>query len=85
MAITYSELRQHLKEKIDLVIDTHEPLLITSRKAKKAVLMSYDDYESLIETVHLLKNPAMARRLFKAMDDVKAGKLVERKLMDDET
>jgi len=84
MRISYSALRQNLKKTIDLVNDTHEPGVITSNNKPCAVLMSYDDYESMLETVYLLKNPAMAKRLLKAVGDVKKGKSVKKGLIEDE-
>lgn len=81
--ISYSELRQNLKHAIDEVSDTHEPLIITSNKKRKAVLLSYEDFESLEETAYLLKSPAMAKRLLKAVEDVKKRKIIKRKLIDE--
>lgn len=83
MDISYSELRQNLKKTIDTVTHTHEPLFITSHKTRKAVLISYDDYESLAETAYLLQNPVMAKRLLDAVADVRAGKLTEHGIIDE--
>jgi antitoxin YefM len=83
MDISYSELRQNLKQTIDTVSSSHEPFFITSHKTRKAVLISYDDYESLTETVYLLQNPAMAIRLLDAVADVKSGKFEEHGLIDE--
>jgi antitoxin YefM len=83
MDISYSEFRQNLRVTIDTVATTHEPLFITSHKARKAVLLSYEDYESLKETAYLLQNPAMAKRLLEAVIDVKAGKVTPHDLKDE--
>ena len=84
MNISYSELRQNLKSTLDKIADTHEPFFITSHKERKAVILSYGDYESLKETAYLLQNPFMAKRLLEAVIDVKKGQLIERGLVDDE-
>jgi antitoxin YefM len=83
MDISYSLLRQNLKKTIDHVSDKHEPLFITSHKIRKAVVLSYEDYESLSETAYLLQNPVMATRLLKAIEDVKQGKLDKHGLIDE--
>jgi antitoxin YefM len=83
MDISYSELRQNLKSTIDKAAFTHEPFFITSHKTRKAVILSYEDYESLEETAYLLKNSTMAKRLLKAVIDVQQGKVTEHKLIDE--
>lgn len=83
MDISYSELRQNLKATIDKASDAHETFFITSHKLRKAVLLSYEDYESLIETAYLLQNPTMAKRLLEAVIDVKEGKIVKHGLIDE--
>ena len=45
--------------------------------------MSLADYESLIETFHLLRSPKNAERLLEALDDARAGRrLTERTLLE---
>ncbi len=83
MEISYSELRQNLKKTIDKTTSSHEPFFITSHKSRKAVLISYDDYESLVETAYLLQNPAMAKRLLDAVVDVKKGKVSSHRIIDE--
>jgi len=46
--------------------------------------MSEDDYEGLMETVHLLKSPANAARLLRSIKEADEGKLTERKLLEPE-
>lgn len=84
MDISYSELRQNLKTTIERAAQTHEPFFITSHKSRKAVLLSYDDYESLTETAYLLQNPVMAQRLLNAVIDVKHGNVSTHTLIDEE-
>ncbi len=81
MDISYSALRQNLKKAIDDVTNEHEPMIITSHNKKMAVLISYDDFESLRETAYLMKSPVMAKRLLVAIADIKAGKVIKHGLM----
>ena len=46
-------------------------------------MMSLDMFNSLLETVHLLKSPANAARLERSIAQYRAGKAVERDLIDD--
>ncbi|OGV27508.1 MAG: hypothetical protein A3F18_07855 [Legionellales bacterium RIFCSPHIGHO2_12_FULL_37_14] len=84
MDTSYSELRQNLKRMIDWTTDNHEPAFITSHKERKAVLISYDDYCSLAETAYLLKSPANAQRLLKAILDSEKGKNIQKHGLIDE-
>ncbi len=62
-AITYTDARQNLASRMDEVCDTHEPIIITRRKAQAVVMMSLADYNSMLESAYLLKSPANAGRL----------------------
>ena len=44
--------------------------------------MSENDYERLMETVHLLKSPANAARLMRSIQEADEGKLIERELIE---
>lgn len=84
MDTSYSKLRQNLKHAINMVIDKHQPLFITSHNIKKAVLISYDDYESLAETAYLLNHPANAKRLLQSVANIKSQKkLIKKTLIED--
>jgi antitoxin YefM len=75
--ISYSELRQKLKARMDKVCADHAPLLVTRQHGEPVVMMSLAEYESLEETLHLLGNPANAEHLRRSMAQAEAGELVE--------
>lgn len=78
---SYSELRRNLAGMIDRVSADHEPVVITRERGKPAaVLMSLEDYASFEETRYLLASPKNAERLSRAIDELDAGKGVERDL-----
>ena len=58
-------------------------ILVLSRGAKPpAVMLSYDEYRSWQETLHLLSSAKNARRLDAAVADYRAGKARERTLIE---
>ena len=65
--VSYSEARSRFKEVIDQVVDDADVTIISRRDADHAVLMSLQTYESMMETLHLLKSPANARHLEKSI------------------
>jgi antitoxin YefM len=67
---------------MDEVCNDRAPLFVTRQNARSVVLMSEDDYEGLMETVHLLKSPANATRLLRSIKEADQGKLTERELVE---
>lgn len=80
-AITYSYARQNMASVMDTVCDNNETLIITSPR-KKVVMMSLDDYNSMIETCYLLSNPTNAKHLRTSIKEANDGKFSETKLAD---
>ena len=82
-AVNYSELRQNLKTHMDQVFQDHEPLIITRKKNENLVLISLDDYNSLIETQYLLSTEANTEHLRRSLDQARSEELVKRDLIDE--
>ncbi len=62
--VTFSEARNKLKDVLDRVVDDDaDYTIITRRDADDGVVMSLDYFNSLLETIHLLKSPANAAHL----------------------
>jgi antitoxin YefM len=76
--VSYSQLRNNLASYMDEVCDDRAPLFVTRQNARSVVLMSEEDYEGLMETVHLLRSPANAARLLRSIGEADQGKLTER-------
>ena len=73
-AVTYSEARQGLKNFMDAACSNHEPVLITRRKNESVVLISLEDYESILESEYLLSSPNNAARLMQSIQEAQTGK-----------
>jgi antitoxin YefM len=80
--VSYSELRNNLASYMDGVCNDRAPLFVTRQNARSVVLMSEEDYEGLMETVHLLKSPANAARLLRSIKEADEGKLTARELIE---
>ncbi len=80
-AISYSEARENLKAVIDKVIADRAPLAITRQRGEGAVLISESEWASIEETLYLLRSPANARELLASIEELDAGKGVERDLI----
>jgi len=78
--VHFTDARSNLKSVIDQVVDDADVTLITRRDAPNAVVMSQEYYDSLMETVHLLRSPANAAHLERSIAQLRNGKLSERAL-----
>ena len=76
MVITASEARAQLFPLIEQVNNDSTPVVITSKKGN-AVLVSESEWESMVETMYLLGNPANRERLMKSRAEVEAGDIYE--------
>ncbi len=81
--ISFTQARSSLKAVLDGVVNDADCTVVTRRDAENAVIMSMDYYNSLMETVHLLKTPANAVHLAKSIEQYKTGNSKERDIIDE--
>ncbi len=80
--INFSDARNNLKRVIDQVVEDADYAVITRRDDADAVVMSLDTFNSLMETVHLLKTPANAAHLARSIEQLRKGKIKLKDLVD---
>jgi antitoxin YefM len=80
--INFSDARGNLRAVIDQVVEDADVTVIARRDAPDAVVMSFDYYSSLMETVHLLSSPANAAHLARSIAQARAGQARRRELID---
>lgn len=71
--ISYTEARESLASVWDETVSTREPVIISRRGSESVVLVPLDEWRGLLETAHLLRSPANARRLLAALQRLDAG------------
>ena len=81
--VSFTEARNSLKSVLDGVVDDADTTVITRRDSEDAVVMSLDYYNSLMETVHLLRSPKNAEHLSRSIEQYCVGKTTERELIDE--
>lgn len=81
--VTFSEARNSLKAVLDNVVEDADYTIIIRRDAKDAVVMSLEYFNSLLETVYLLKSPANASHLERSIAQLREGKISEHDLLHD--
>ncbi len=67
--------RAQLSKLVDDAVRTHERVEVTKNGRRAAVIMSADDYDSLMETLDILSDAEAMSEIRRADADVAAGKV----------
>jgi antitoxin YefM len=83
IAANYTEFRNELKRYLDNVEFNNETLIIKRGSGKGTVLLSLVEYNSIMETLHLLKSKKNAKRLFESIEQMKTGQKKHHELIEE--
>jgi antitoxin YefM len=64
----YTNLRQNLASILDEVIDNRGCVIVSRTGKEDVAIIAASELASMMETLHLLKSPANAKKLFAAME-----------------
>jgi len=81
--INYTEARSRFKAVLDQVAEDADYTVISRRDSEDAVIMSLEQFNGLMETVHLLKSPANVNHLNKSLEQYRTGQIEEHELIND--
>lgn len=70
-----AEVRANLSKLVDEAQRTHERVEVTKNGRRAAVLMSADDYDSLMQTLDILGDAATMAEIHQADADIAAGRV----------
>lgn len=80
----FAESQARYAEVLDGVINDREEVIVTRAGHEPVVIVSLEDYESLRETVYLMRSSPNARRLLDSMEALETGRGQVRDLIADE-
>lgn len=83
LTANFSEFRIGLKKFLDDVENNNETLIIKRGTGKGAVMLSLNEYNSMMETFHILSSKTNADRLYESIKQMKEGKVVKNSLIED--
>jgi antitoxin YefM len=69
-----SDARANLKAVMDKVVADKAPIAISRQKGEGVVMISQSEWDSIEETLYLLRSPANAKRLLESIAELEAGK-----------
>ena len=70
-----AEVRANLSKFVDEVVRTHERIEVTRKGRRAAVILSADDYDSIVETLAILSDQELMREIRDAEAQAEAGQL----------
>ncbi len=78
-----SEFRQNVKIYFDKVWDSYDMLLVKRPDNKDVVVLSLEEYNSMCETMHLLRYEANREHLLKGLKEVQQGETQTKQLIEE--
>ncbi|MES2377343.1 MAG: type II toxin-antitoxin system prevent-host-death family antitoxin [Bacteroidota bacterium] len=81
--LNYTDFRKNLASSLDKVNDDAEIVIVSRSKGKNVVVMDLNEYNSMMETLHLVKSEANRKRLQGAIDEMNSGKHFSHDLIED--
>lgn len=70
-----AEVRANLSKLVDEAVRTHERVEVTRQGRRAAVLLSADDYDSMVETLEILGDPQLVREIAEAEAEMDRGEV----------
>ena len=81
--INFTEARKNFKSVLDRVTEDVDCTVIVRRQSDDAVIMSKQHYDSIMETLYLLRSAANVKHLIEAIGEDKTGQVEYHDLIED--
>jgi antitoxin YefM len=81
--LNYTEFRQNLTKNLDKVNNDADIVIVSRSKGKNVVVMDLNEYNAMVETIHITKSEANRKRLQDAVDEMNSGVYLSNKLIED--
>jgi prevent-host-death family protein len=72
--ITLKELRPDLPKVVEAIDEKWERYIVTKHGKPSVVMLSVEDYESLMETLDILADPKAVKNLKRGEEDLRKGR-----------
>jgi prevent-host-death family protein len=75
--VSLSEAKDKLSKFVKETAETTEPLMISVHGRKEVVVISMEEYTGLMETIEILKDQELVRKIQAGLQEAKKGQLVD--------
>ena len=80
-SLSFTETRANLKSVMDKVVADRAPVAVTRQRGEGVVMISQSEWNSIEETLYLLRSPRNAEELLGSIAELDAGQGKQRKLI----
>ena len=76
LAKNYSDVRNNFKALCDMIISDGETVIVTRKNDENIVMLSLDEYNNMLENIHIRKSSKNYERLLASREQLKQGKVI---------
>ena len=80
--LNYTEFRKNLTKNLNKINDDAEIVVVSRSKDKNVVVMSLEEYNAILETLHVTKSADNRKRLDNAIAEMEKGKFKKHGLIE---
>jgi antitoxin YefM len=73
--ISYSQFRQNLSDYLKGCAQLGRRFVVSRNDTPEAVVVSMDEWKSIMETIAVLSNPKLIQQIVNSQDDIAAGRV----------
>jgi len=84
LAVNYSTVRENFKAYCDKTNNDFETIVITRKQGGNVIMLSEAAYNNIMENLFVRSDKEAYNRLIKSMEQLKAGKIQTRDLIENE-
>jgi antitoxin YefM len=81
--LNYSDFRKNLAQSLNAVNDDREIVVVSRTKGKNVVVMDLDEYNAIVETLHLTSTAKNRQRLAESIQEMNDGAFKAYKLSEE--
>ena len=78
--LNYTEFRKNLIKRLNKVNDDAEIVIVSRSKGENVAIMALEEYNSIMETLHISRSANNRKRLDEAIEEMEKGKYIKHSL-----
>ena len=75
--VNLSEAKDRLSQLVKDAAETTEPIMIAVHGRNQVVMISQEEYESLMETIEILRDQDLVKKILASLKELKRGEVVD--------